>query len=133
MNPFEIDIGNFEYVKFPLQLGEHSGNHFKVLLRSLRPKGEREGLAEVEGSLGMGAGLEDMINSSLEAVRRCGFVNYFGQQRLGTRLSGPRIGLALLQDNPVSSGCGQDLVGVVSLFCEYTNLAKSCGIDAGNI
>ena len=109
----------------PLQLGEHSGNHFKVLLRSLRlkgekaglePEGEKMGLEDSLGCQGEGVGLEAVINSSLEAVKRCGFINYFGHQRLGSRLSGPRIGLAVLQDNPVCSGCGSDAVGVVGVL-----------------
>ena len=125
----------------PLQLGEHSANHFKVLLRSLRLKGEGVGLepkgegvggvghqgvwlepkGEGMGGVGhQGVGLEDIINSSLEAVKKCGFINYFGLQRLGSRLSGPRIGLALLQDNPVCSGWQWVWFMVSTVFCLFS-------------
>lgn len=90
LNHEELDIGNFERVHQHIQLGAHSGNRFKILLRSVRPKGECDGI-------------EDVVDSSLQSVRRCGFINYFGVQRFNRSLSMPRIGLALLQDNIVSS------------------------------
>ena len=91
LSQHDIEIGNFEYVKAPLLLGGHSGNHFQMLLRSLQPKGE-----------GQWADLEGVVTSSLEAVGQRGFVNYFGLQRVGRRLSMPRIGLHILRNNLAS-------------------------------
>jgi len=86
----EVNIGNFEYVDRPIELGEHLGNRFKVVLRSVRPK------AEVDN-------FQALVNSSLESVKRSGFINYYGLQRVGRRLRMPRVGLAILRGDMV---CG---------------------------
>lgn len=90
-----IDVGNFEYVHQHLSLGGHTGNHFGVVLRNIRPK------VKVDN-------LKDVITSSLESAEKCGFVNYFGLQRFGLQRFGlnmppaPRVGLAMIQNNVVS-------------------------------
>ena len=94
----EVDIGNCEYVPQHLSLGGHWGNQFSVLLRSLQPTPTpmrtREE-AQVQD-------LEGVVASCLQAVEGRGFINYFGMQRLGFDLLGPRIGLALLHEDIVS-------------------------------
>ncbi len=86
-----LDIGNFEYVTRHLCVGGHSGNRFRVQLRSLRPKADGEV-----------AGLEGVVDSALRAVESRGFVNYYGLQRFNWSLTMPRVGLAIVRKNPVS-------------------------------
>ena len=59
-----FEIGACCRVPRPLRLGQHGGNRFRIVLR-----GASGSVAEVEASLG--------------ALRRRGFVNYFGLQRFG--------------------------------------------------
>jgi hypothetical protein len=89
-----MDIGNFERVKKHLHLGSHSGNRFKVVLRSIHPKTP----ASLEG---VASNLQSMVDSALQSARTSGFVNYFGLQRLSPTLRTPRIGLAMLHNDVV--------------------------------
>ena len=89
LNLDEINIGNFEYVSQSLRLGEHSGNHFKVILRDLKPKGEEDNL-------------EHVVTSAIEHTKKYGFINYFGLQRFSRKMDAPRVGVAILQDNLAS-------------------------------
>ena len=88
MNLKEFDVGNFEYIPDHLRLGDHTGNRFNIVLRSLH-------------SAVQVPDLEGVVASSLEAVKRHGFVNYFGLQRFSISLTAPRIGLALLRNDVV--------------------------------
>ena len=98
-NQEEVDIGNCEYVPQHLNVGDHWGNQFSVLLRSLQPAPTPAGESkEVQVQ-----DLEGVVTSCLQAVKRHGFINYFGMQRFGIDLLGPRIGLALLHKDVVSS------------------------------
>ena len=61
--PF-IRVGDFELVSEPLKLGDNTANHFDIILR------------EIEAT-------DEDVHLKLEAVRDCGFINYFGLQRFG--------------------------------------------------
>lgn len=73
----------------PLDLGNHSGNNFKVILRDLKPKEERDDL-------------EHVVTSAIEYTKKHGFLNYYGLQRFSWSMSTPRVGVALLQDDLAS-------------------------------
>ncbi|XP_005179284.1 pseudouridylate synthase 7 homolog [Musca domestica] len=75
-----VKIGNFEFSKEVLKLGQLKGNRFRIALRHLT--GEKEA-----------------IEKSLQNVKENGFINYFGLQRFGNSVAIPtyEVGVALLQ------------------------------------
>jgi len=78
-----VRVGDFEYAREQLHLGDLQGNHFTVTLRDVRaPAGEVA------------------VGAALEELRGTGFVNYFGLQRFG-HADAPthKVGVALLRGN----------------------------------
>ena len=61
--PF-IRVGNFEYCKDPLRLGQLHGNRFEIILRDISISAEE-------------------VTSSCAQLSKSGFINYFGLQRFG--------------------------------------------------
>lgn len=57
-------VGNFEYVHNTLHLGSLSGNLFDLILRNVR-------------------GCPADVELAAEALKKSGFINYFGLQRFG--------------------------------------------------
>lgn len=95
-----ITIGNFEYADCHLAVGEHKGNHFKIILRNLRSGDHVTPDDDVMA----------MIPQAIDDVKEGGFINYFGPQRFGRSSCGENIsicsclvGLAILKKNYVSS------------------------------
>lgn len=117
-----MDIGNFERVKQHLSVGGHSGNRFKVVLRSLHPKtGVIDPLSPVEGVVDS---LVQPVVSALQSAERSGFVNYFGLQRLNTSLGLPRVGLAMLHKDVVR---GEDSALLVEAVCSMVQCTRVGG------
>ena len=76
-----VRVGDFEYAREQLHLGDLQGNHFTVTLRDVQaPAGEAA------------------VGAALEELRGTGFVNYFGLQRFG-HADAPthKVGVALLR------------------------------------
>lgn len=74
-----VALGDFEYVKTGLELGQSDGNRFSVVLRDVKAE-------------------DDIIEKAVTAWREKGFVNYFGLQRFGTAsVKTSAVGLALIQ------------------------------------
>ncbi|XP_071810344.1 pseudouridylate synthase 7 homolog [Asterias amurensis] len=76
-----IRLGNFRYVKDHLSLGDHSGNHFVIVLR------------DVDGT-------QEQIDRAMISMRDVGFINYFGMQRFGnSQVATHLVGRAVLHSN----------------------------------
>ncbi|KAI9587390.1 pseudouridylate synthase 7 homolog isoform X1 [Glossina fuscipes] len=77
-----VRVGNFEFSKQVLKLGDLKGNRFRIALRHL--KGEPA-----------------MIENALKNIKDKGFINYFGLQRFGNCASVPtfEVGVALLKSD----------------------------------
>ncbi|SBT70314.1 tRNA pseudouridine synthase D, putative [Plasmodium malariae] len=60
----KILICNIEKVDKKIELGEHCGNHFIVVLRNVQTN-------------------KDYLRSRLNVIKKYGFINYFGMQRFG--------------------------------------------------
>ena len=95
--PGNISISNFQLVSGHMCLGEHGGNHFKILVRDIIPQ------PPLEPHLS----LEEIVRRRVMLVEEKGVVNYFGPQRFGynawkpQRVLSHQIGLALLQGKHV--------------------------------
>ncbi|XP_075163928.1 pseudouridine synthase 7 [Haematobia irritans] len=77
---YGVKIGNFEFQKEVLKLGQLKGNRFRIALRHLNGKRQN-------------------IESCLQSVKENGFINYFGLQRFGNSAIVPtyEVGVALLR------------------------------------
>ncbi|KUI65571.1 Multisubstrate pseudouridine synthase 7 [Cytospora mali] len=80
--PF-LKTGDYKYSKYPIQLGDHGGNEFKITVKN------------VSVSRGQGCSLKRRVQMTKQAVgaavsemAKYGFINYFGLQRFGTHLVG---------------------------------------------
>lgn len=60
-----ICLGNFEFKKRPLKLGELTGNMFVIVLRNVK-------------------GSDEQIEAAMTSLKECGFINYYGLQRFGS-------------------------------------------------
>jgi tRNA pseudouridine13 synthase len=61
-------LGDFTYTRYPLHLGGLSGNMFDIILRNVR-------------------GSPADINLAADALKKSGFINYFGLQRFGNAMA----------------------------------------------
>lgn len=76
-----IKVGNFKYVEKSLKLGNHSGNHFTIVLKVV-------------------SATEELLHDACQNVKKNGFINYFGTQRFGTTaVSTHSVGRFLLQSD----------------------------------
>ncbi|CAG5131183.1 unnamed protein product [Candidula unifasciata] len=73
-----IGLGNFQYVKEPLKLGQLMGNQFTIVLRNVMASSET-------------------VDAAITSLKTFGLVNYFGMQRFGTTsVPTHKVGCALL-------------------------------------
>lgn len=63
----EISFSDLQYTNEPIKLGDLQGNRFTIALRLLNKLGDSE------------------IKANVDRVAQKGFINYFGQQRFGTK------------------------------------------------
>ncbi|KAL9649780.1 hypothetical protein ABK040_009594 [Willaertia magna] len=65
-----VKVGNFNYVDYPLRLGDLQGNRFTLVLRDIKTRDKTKDL-------------ELIIKERIEQINKYGFINYFGMQRFG--------------------------------------------------
>lgn len=90
-----IKMGDYKYSKYPIQLGDHGGNEFKITVKN------------VSVSRGQGCSLKRRVQMTTQAVESAvsemaqyGFINYFGLQRFGTHFVGTHeLGKMLLMED----------------------------------
>lgn len=90
-----IKMGDYKYSKYPIQLGDHGGNEFKITVKN------------VSVSRGQGCSLKRRVQMTTQAVEsavsemaKYGFINYFGLQRFGTHFVGTHeLGKMLLMED----------------------------------
>ena len=87
-------IGDYEYRKHPLALGDLSGNAFTITLRNCdfgldqsSPK------SMIDNATGI-------LSKAVDSISQFGFINYYGLQRFGTfSTSTDHVGIKILQGN----------------------------------
>lgn len=92
--PF-LKVGDHKYSKYPIQLGDHGGNEFKITVKN------------VSVSRGQGCSLKRRVQMTKQAVEAAvsemakhGFINYFGLQRFGTHFVGTHeLGKMILMED----------------------------------
>ncbi|UCD03316.1 MAG: tRNA pseudouridine(13) synthase TruD [Candidatus Aenigmatarchaeota archaeon] len=73
-----VDISELRPRNRPIKLGEHKGNDFEITIRNLE---------ESESS---------DVKKRLETMKKIGFVNYFGEQRFGSKKANDKVGRLLV-------------------------------------
>jgi tRNA pseudouridine13 synthase len=90
-----IKMGDYKYSKYPIQLGDHGGNEFKITVKN------------VSVTRGQGCSLKrrvqmvtQAVESAVSEMAKYGFINYFGLQRFGTHFIGTHeLGKMLLMED----------------------------------
>ncbi len=83
-----IRLGNFSFCNDQLQLGNLSGNEFRILMRRLEVSKPAQ-LSSEEAPMGVSseasaADFKEQVAEACKQLRDSGFINYFGLQRFGT-------------------------------------------------
>ncbi|ERS99926.1 tRNA pseudouridine13 synthase [Sporothrix schenckii 1099-18] len=90
-----VKVGDFNYNKNPIQLGQHGGNDFVIVLKGVELT--RGANCSLSHRLRM---TEACVQSALDHVQQHGFINYFGLQRFGTHAVGTQeVGRMILSEN----------------------------------
>ncbi len=78
-----LETGDYAYCHASIQTGDHSGNHFTIVVRDVTVD-------------------DEVVAMAVRGVGERGFVNYFGPQRFGGGTSSARVALAMLRGEHVS-------------------------------
>ncbi|GAB1320710.1 multisubstrate pseudouridine synthase 7 [Madurella fahalii] len=90
-----VKVGDFEYSKTPLQLGQHGGNEFVITLKNCYPLGGND--CSVAQRMKM---IQQSVECGLAYLKHHGYINYFGLQRFGTYSIGTHLlGMKILKDD----------------------------------
>ncbi len=88
-----IKIGDFEYLKEPLQLGQHGGNEFVITLKNCLPLGGDT--CSLPQRMQM---IQQAVKCGLAYLKHNGYINYYGLQRFGTYSIGTHLlGMKILK------------------------------------
>jgi len=107
-------VGDFEYHRQGLELGDLKGNEFTITLRDC--------VFDTSPSLSAGdkvRAAEQVVSDALRSLSRNGFINYYGLQRFGTfATSTDVVGVKILQG---------DFRGACSAILGYSDAALTAG------
>lgn len=88
-----VKVGDFEYSKSPLQLGQHGGNEFIITLKNCQPLGGND--CSVAQRMNM---IRQSVECGLAYLKHHGYINYYGLQRFGTYSIGTHLlGMKILK------------------------------------
>ena len=90
----KVHVGNFEFKKVPLKLGDLKGNTFVVVLRN------------VDGS-------DEQIEAGMSSLKDIGFINYYGLQRFGSSRNATH---AIGEHRNAANQCASQGTVIVSCF-----------------
>jgi tRNA pseudouridine13 synthase len=100
-------VGDFEYHKHGLELGDLKGNEFVITLRDCKWAGQQKSLITEKINEA-----KDAVSSSLRDLHEKGYFNYYGLQRFGTfSTRTDAIGVKILQG---------DFKGAVEAILQYS-------------
>jgi tRNA pseudouridine13 synthase len=110
-------LGDFEYSKHGLDLGELNGNEFVITLRECQFPDPQDSQSSLDRAKGL-------VETAMHNLRDRGYLNYYGLQRFGTFSKGTHeTGIKLLQS---------DFKGAVDTILDYSPrvLAAAQGSEA---
>ncbi|CAN8096657.1 unnamed protein product [Discula destructiva] len=88
-------MGDYKYSKYPIQLGDHGGNHFKITVKGVTLTSE-EGLS-LERRVQL---IQEAVEHAVTNMSKHGFINYYGLQRFGTHAVGTHeLGMLMMNED----------------------------------
>jgi len=109
-------VGNFQYERNRLELGDLMGNEFVITLRDCTFVGSDTVEGEEKVALA-----DKVIGAAVKNMQVHGFINYYGLQRFGTYAVGTDdVGKMILQG---------DFEGAVNAILKYGDDALACALD----
>ncbi|CAK7198875.1 multisubstrate pseudouridine synthase 7 [Sporothrix eucalyptigena] len=113
-----IKVGDFNFHKSPIQLGQHGGNDFVIAVKGVELV--RGANCSLSHRLRM---TETCVQNALDHIQQHGFINYFGLQRFGTHAIGTQeVGQKILSE---------DFEGACEAIL-YVEPGLAAAIEAGN-
>ncbi|KAF2874134.1 pseudouridine synthase [Massariosphaeria phaeospora] len=119
---FNAAMGDFEYKKSDLNLGDLTGNEFVITLRKCHFQFEKDGKLVSTQDIQVA---NDIVSKAIQDFSAKGFINYFGLQRFGTfKASSDIIGLKVIK---------LDYEGAIADILAFTNDALAAAEGTGNV
>lgn len=89
-----MKMGDYKYSQYPIQLGDHGGNAFKITVKNVTvAHGDFDSL-ERRVQL-----IKQAVEIAVSEITKHGFINYYGLQRFGTHIIGTHeLGKMLLME-----------------------------------
>lgn len=89
-----IKMGDYKYSQYPIQLGEHGGNEFKIVVKNV--KLTRGDACSLEHRVQL---TKEAVEAAVNEIAKHGFINYYGHQRFGTHFIGTQqLGQLMLME-----------------------------------
>jgi TruD family tRNA pseudouridine synthase len=90
-----LRVGDFEFVPEELRLGRLQGNHFDIVLRNVQVPPPSNTASSSSSS--SSCSYQEMLQKAVNALKRHGFINYFGLQRFGKHHDTHLTGIAIVK------------------------------------
>lgn len=88
-------MGDYKYSKYPIQLGDHGGNHFKITVKGVNLTRREDWPLERRLE-----SIKKSVEHAVNEMSKNGFINYYGLQRFGTHAIGTHeLGMRILKED----------------------------------
>ncbi|KAF3770125.1 tRNA pseudouridine synthase D, partial [Cryphonectria parasitica EP155] len=78
-----MKMGDYKYSPYPIQLGDHGGNEFNIVVKDVGVKRGEDCSLERRVQL-----TKQAVETAVNEMVKYGFINYYGLQRFGTHIVG---------------------------------------------
>lgn len=90
-----MKMGDYKYSSYPIQLGDHGGNEFKITVKNVTIAHGDSCSLERRVQL-----TKEAVGTAVSEITKYGYINYYGLQRFGTHIIGTHeLGKMLLKEN----------------------------------
>lgn len=89
-----MKMGDYKYSQYPIQLGDHGGNEFRITIKNATVTNGDSYSLERRVQL-----IKETVETAVSEINKHGFINYYGLQRFGTHVIGTHeLGKMLLME-----------------------------------
>lgn len=90
-----VKMGDYKYSPYPIELGDHGGNEFKITVKNVTVANGDSCSLERRVQL-----TKEAVGTAVSEITKYGYINYYGLQRFGTHVVGTHeLGKMLLMEN----------------------------------
>lgn len=90
-----MKMGDYKYSQYPIQLGDHGGNEFKITVKNVTVTHGDSYSLERRVQL-----TKQAVETAVSEITKYGFINYYGLQRFGTHVIGTHeLGKMMLMED----------------------------------